>query len=78
SRTGSILDVACDMGIIEKRGSWFSFGDEQLAQGREAVKALLAETPDLVDRLYTKIKEKLAEKNGTAEAEAPEAAADNQ
>lgn len=70
SRTGSILDVACDMGIIEKRGSWFSFGEEQLAQGREAVKALLAESPDLVDRLYSRIKEKLAEKNGTAESAA--------
>ena len=77
SRTGSILDVACDMGIIEKRGSWFSFGEEQLAQGREAVKALLAESPDLVDRLYSRIKEKLAEKNGTAEAaEAPAAPAE--
>ncbi len=74
SRTGSILDVACDMGIIEKRGSWFSFGEEQLAQGREAVKTLLAESPELVDRLYTRIKEKLAVKNGTAEAtEAPAA-----
>ena len=78
SRTGSILDVACDMGIIEKRGSWFSFGEEQLAQGREAVKALLAESPDLVERLYTRIKEKLAEKNGTAEnpADAPAAPAE--
>lgn len=75
SRTGSILDVACDMGIIEKRGSWFSFGEEQLAQGREAVKALLAESPDLVNRLYSRIKEKLAEKNGTAEAEAETPAA---
>ena len=78
SRTGSILDVACDMGIIEKRGSWFSFGEEQLAQGREAVKALLAESPDLVERLYTRIKDKLAEKNGTAEnpADAPAAPAE--
>lgn len=69
SRTGSILDVACDMGIIEKRGSWFSFGEEQLAQGREAVKVLLGESPDLVDRLYKKIKEKLAEKNGVTTSE---------
>ncbi len=73
SRTGSVLDVACDMGIIEKRGSWFSFGEEQLAQGREAVKTLLGESPELVNRIYTRIKEKLAEKNGTAEAAAPAA-----
>lgn len=65
SRTGSLLDVACDMGIIEKRGSWFAFGEEQLAQGREAVKTLLGESPELVDRVYGKIKEKLAERRGT-------------
>ena len=61
------------MGIIEKRGPWFSFGEEQLAQGREAVKTLLGESPELVNRIYTRIKEKLAEKNGTAEAAAPAA-----
>ncbi len=72
SRTGSILDVACDKGIIEKRGSWFSFGEEQLAQGREAVKALLAENQDLTTRIYAKIKERIAADNGeSTEAEAP-------
>ena len=48
------------MGIIEKRGSWFSFGSEQLAQGRDAVKALLAEKPELADAIYQKIKDALA------------------
>ncbi len=69
SRTGSILDVACDKGIIEKRGSWFSFGDEQLAQGREAVKTLLAENQDLTARIYAKIRECIAKDNGTDEPE---------
>jgi len=85
SRTGSLLDVACDMGLIEKRGSWFAFGDEQLAQGREATKDLLATSPELVDKIYTKIKEKLAERQGVtapeaeaAPAAAPEAASETQ
>ncbi len=63
SRIGSILDVACDMGLIEKRGSWFSFENEQLAQGREAVKTYLSEHPEMTDKIYQKIKEKIAERN---------------
>ncbi len=60
SRIGSILDVALDMDIIEKRGSWFAFNGEQLAQGREAVKAYLQENVELSERIYAKIKEALA------------------
>ena len=47
SRSGSILDVALDMGLIEKRGSWFSFGDKQLGQGREPTKRTIAEDKKL-------------------------------
>ena len=72
SRSGSILDVACDQGIIEKRGSWFSFGEEQLAQGREATKALIGEDEELQKRILVKINEKL---NGAADAEDTAAAA---
>ena len=68
SRVGSILDVATDMGILEKRGSWFAFEGEQIAQGRDAVKALLTEQPEMADRIYAKIREKLAERNAPAEA----------
>jgi len=75
SRAGSILDVACDLGILEKRGSWFSFGGEQLGQGREQTKALLEKDPALADRLLAMIREKLgvgkaanAEKSAPAEA----------
>ena len=57
------------MGIIEKRGSWFSFGNEQLAQGRDAVKALLTEKPELADAIYQKIKEKLAAQKADAASE---------
>ena len=59
SRAGSILDVASDLGILEKRGSWFSFGGEQLGQGREQTKALLEKDPALADRLLSMIREKL-------------------
>ena len=80
SRVGSILDVATDMGVLEKRGSWFAFEGEQIAQGRDAVKTLLTEQPEVADRIYARIREKLAARNAPAEAAgnaaaAPEAAA---
>ena len=79
SRTGSILDVAADMGIIEKRGSWFSFDGEQLGQGRDQTKALIAADEKLQQKIYARIKEKLeAERNAAAprrDAAAPEAPA---
>lgn len=72
SRAGSILDVAGDLGILEKRGSWFSFGGEQLGQGREQTKALLEKDPALADRLLTMIREKLGGgKAANAEKPAP-------
>lgn len=77
SRIGSILDVACDMGIIEKRGSWFSFENEQLAQGRDAVKAYLQENPQIAERIYQKIREELKRRRDAetgAAASAPESA----
>jgi len=61
SRAGSILDVACDADIIQKRGSWFSLDGEQLAQGREQTKALIKENDELSAKLLEKIKEKYAE-----------------
>ena len=67
SRIGSIIDVGMDMGLIEKRGSWFSFENEQLAQGREAVKAYLQENHEMEERILAKIKSLLAErKAGTS------------
>ena len=60
SKTGSILDVATDMGIVEKRGSWFSFEGEQLGQGRDQTKAILAADPELQQKIDEKIKAKIA------------------
>jgi len=61
SRAGSILDVACEADIIQKRGSWFSLDGEQLAQGREQTKGLIKENDELSAKLLEKIKEKYAE-----------------
>jgi recombination protein RecA len=60
SRAGSILDVATDMKILEKRGSWFALGSEQLAQGREQTRQLIAQDEDLQKRILVLIREKVA------------------
>lgn len=67
SRVGSIIDVGSDLGLIEKRGSWFAFEGEQLAQGREAVKTLLQEDHELEERILSKIKAVLAERKAAAQ-----------
>jgi len=59
SKTGEILDMAVEMGIIKKSGSWFSYGETKLGQGRDAVKSLLADNPELQEELEGKIKENL-------------------
>lgn len=55
SRLGEIIDLGVDNEIISKSGSWFSYGDTKLGQGRDAVKALLADNPELADELKQKI-----------------------
>ncbi|MCP3967365.1 MAG: recombinase RecA [Lentisphaerae bacterium] len=77
SRSGSILDVATDFGIIQKRGSWFSFGSEQLAQGREATKALISESKDIQKKLLKEIKAKLDPEDDKATEEAADEKADS-
>ena len=55
SRVGEIIDLGVEMGIIKKSGSWFSYGDTKLAQGRDAVKRLLSDNPELSAELEAKI-----------------------
>ncbi|MEE1183020.1 MAG: recombinase RecA, partial [Paludibacteraceae bacterium] len=55
SRIGEIIDLGVEMGIIKKSGSWFSYGETKLAQGRDAVKRLLADNPELSAELEGKI-----------------------
>jgi len=59
SKVGEIIDLATEMEIVKKSGSWFSYGDTKLGQGRDAVKQLLLDNPDLMDELENRIKEKL-------------------
>ena len=64
SKTGEILDLAVDFEVIKKSGSWFSYGDTKLGQGRDAVKALIKDNPELADELEIKIKELIKENAG--------------
>ena len=57
SKVGEIIDIGVNYEIIKKAGSWFSYQDTKLGQGRDAVKALLLDNPDLMDELETKIHE---------------------
>jgi len=59
SRTGEIIDLATDFNVIKKSGSWFSYGETKLGQGRDAVKKLLVDNPELADELEARVKEKL-------------------
>jgi recombination protein RecA len=62
SKTGEIIDLAVDYNIIKKAGSWFSYGETKLGQGRDAVKNLLIDNPELAEELENKIIAVLAEK----------------
>ena len=57
SKVGEILDIAVEHEIVKKSGSWFSYDDTKLGQGRDAVKALIKDNPELQDELENKIKE---------------------
>lgn len=61
SKVGEVLDLAVEMEIVKKSGSWFSYGTSRLAQGRDAVKELLLDNPELLAELEAKIRAKIAE-----------------
>lgn len=60
-KIGNILDVAVNLNIVNKAGSWFSFKDEKLGQGRDKSKEFLANNPDILNEIETLVREKLAE-----------------
>ena len=62
SKTGEILDAAVDLGIVKKSGSWFSYGETKLGQGRDVVKSLLSDNPELAEELEEKVKEEIKNK----------------
>ncbi|MFT4033233.1 MAG: recombinase RecA [Siphonobacter sp.] len=59
SKVGEVLDLAVELEIIKKSGSWFSYDGNRLGQGRDAVKSLLKDNPELMDELEAKIKDKV-------------------
>jgi len=63
SKSGEIIDLGVDMNIIKKSGSWFSYGDTKLGQGRDAVRNLLLDNPELQDELEAKIKAAIHKEN---------------
>ena len=60
SHTSELVDLGVELGIISKSGSWFSYNDQKLAQGREAVKKLLQDNPELADEIEAKIRAAMA------------------
>lgn len=66
SRSGEVLDLALDLDIINKSGSWFSYEGQRLGQGRDNIKELLQNTPQLMQEVEEKIKKKLAEQKAAA------------
>lgn len=63
SKTGEILDLAVEFEIIKKAGSWFSYGETKLGQGRDAVKSLIKDNPEMAEELEQKIKDRIKENN---------------
>ena len=68
SREGSLIDMGVDTGLVRKAGSWFTYGDDQLGQGKENARNYLLANPDVAKELDTKIREAM----GMSEAEVPE------
>ncbi|RMG67470.1 MAG: recombinase RecA [Calditrichaeota bacterium] len=74
SREGDLLDLAANLGIIQKSGTWYSFGEERLGQGRENVKRFLRENPDFGEKIEQLVREKLGLVEPAEEESAPAAA----
>jgi recombination protein RecA len=61
SKTGEIIDMGTDLGIIQKSGSWYSYNNDKLGQGRDSVKQLMVDNPELAKEIEGKIREKIKE-----------------
>jgi recombination protein RecA len=68
SRTGELLDLGVEHRLVQKSGSWYSYGDTRIGQGREAARQFLQENPDVADELELKLREALGMLPGTEEA----------
>ena len=74
SKWGELVDLAVEMDIVQKSGSWFSMGDERIGQGKDSVKAFLQANPDVAEDVEAKVRENLLKSNAAA-AKAPAKAA---
>jgi len=72
SKVGEIIDMGVELSIVQKSGSWFSYDGNKLGQGREAVKGLLRDNPELASEIEAKIRAKLNEAQLSAVAIAEE------
>lgn len=63
SKVGEIIDLGVELNILKKSGSWFSYGETRLGQGRDSIKSLLLDNPELADELEAKIKEAIVSPN---------------
>jgi recombination protein RecA len=61
SKVGEIIDMGVELGIIQKSGSWFSYNSDKLGQGRESVKQLMLDNPEMATEIENKIREKVKE-----------------
>ncbi len=61
SKVGEIIDLGVELGIVQKSGSWFSYNNDKLGQGREAVKQLMLDNPEMANEIEAKIREKIKE-----------------
>jgi recombination protein RecA len=73
SRAGEVLDIAVDLNIVKKAGSWFSYDTDRLGQGRENVRQLIRDTPELLEELEAKILEAKGIDTGNTKTTAAEA-----
>jgi recombination protein RecA len=64
SKSGEIVDLGVELNVIQKAGSWFSYNGNKLGQGRDAVKQLIEDNPELMEELEKKIKESLGTPEG--------------
>ena len=61
SKNGEIIDMGTELGVVQKSGSWYSYNNDKMGQGRDAVKQLLVDNPELAKEIETKIREKIKE-----------------
>jgi recombination protein RecA len=61
SKTGEIVDMGTELGIVQKSGSWYSYNNDKLGQGRDSVKQLMVDNPEMAKEIETKIREKIKE-----------------